>query len=253
VYFGVKSQATYGIDPGLGEFSLPPVSSGEFDARFIDMNSRPGLLGEGVRLNLYKFYSYLQIDTFYLAFQPGIGTYPMTIKWNKSMVQDVSDTMIIKDEFTGTFVNVMMNNADSVVVTQSIISRLLIIVIHPYPVGVIEAPPPPSFMSGNMPKGYQLYQNYPNPFNPTTTVAFSSDHSAEVRLSVYDVLGREIAVLANGTFSPGLHQFVWDGKSDQGAPMPSGVYYARVMMKGADIESGSKDQFVFTRKMLMLK
>jgi hypothetical protein len=256
VYFGVNPQATYGIDPSAPnyEFELPPVSSGEFDARFIDMPSRPGLLGQGVRTNIYKFRDYQQVDTFRLKFQPGIGTYPMKLKWPKSMIQDVTDTAWIQDEFGGSTVKVIMNNADSLVITNTNIVSVLIIVKHVYPLGVDDPGTVlPPWITGAVPKGYQLYQNYPNPFNPTTTISFSTEHRADVRLSVYDVLGREIAVLANGSYSPGLHEFRWNGRNDQDVQMPSGVYYARVIMMGTGSDVASSERFVFTRKMLMLK
>jgi hypothetical protein len=256
VYFGINPQATYGIDPSAPnyEYELPPVSSGEFDARFVDVPSRPGLLGQGVRTDIYRFRDYQQVDTFRLRFQPGIGTYPMKFKWNKAIIQDVTDTTWIQDEFGGNTIKAIMNNVDSVVIGYDNISSLLIIVKHVYPLGVEDpATELPPWIAGAIPEGYQLYQNYPNPFNPTTTISFSTEHRADVRLSVYDVLGREIAVLANGSYSPGLHEFRWNGRSDQDAQMPSGVYYARIIMTGTGSDAASSERVVFTRKMLMLK
>ena len=61
--------------------------------------------------------------------------------------------------------------------------------------------------------------NYPNPFNPATTILFSLDNPATVRLDVYDVLGRQVTSLAD-YFNAGVHELDWNG-SDK----PSGVYY----------------------------
>jgi hypothetical protein len=64
-----------------------------------------------------------------------------------------------------------------------------------------------------------LLQNYPNPFNPSTTIPFVVSQTGVVALRVYDLLGREIASLANGTMSPGYYQVQFDGSSQA-----SGVY-----------------------------
>jgi hypothetical protein len=63
---------------------------------------------------------------------------------------------------------------------------------------------------------------YPNPFNPTTTIALTLPHIARARLAVYDLLGREVAVLHEGLLEAGEHAFAFDGTM-----LPSGVYLAR--------------------------
>ena len=57
----------------------------------------------------------------------------------------------------------------------------------------------------NIPKSFTLYQNYPNPFNPTTKIKFSipARDRGQTILSVYDILGREVAILVNEKLSPG--------------------------------------------------
>jgi len=71
-----------------------------------------------------------------------------------------------------------------------------------------------------LPKAYKLYPNYPNPFNPTTVIEFNVPQPSDVKIAVYDVLGREVKVLANGQFFPGLHSVVFDATGQ-----PSGVYF----------------------------
>ena len=56
-----------------------------------------------------------------------------------------------------------------------------------------------------------LYQNYPNPFNPSTTIEFSIKNDSNVELSIYNIKGQRIKVLANHEFSKGNHVLVWDG------------------------------------------
>jgi hypothetical protein len=89
-----------------------------------------------------------------------------------------------------------------------------------------------------MPGGFALGQNYPNPFNPSTSVSFVIGHSSLVSVRIYDMLGREVATLADEMMEAGQHTVRWDA-----AGMPSGVYYC-VMDAGL---------FDSSLKMLLLK
>jgi hypothetical protein len=95
-------------------------------------------------------------------------------------------------------------------------------------------------LTDDLPDRAALDQSYPNPFNPSTKIGFrvSGLGSSWVKLSVYDVLGREVAVLVNETKEHGYYQTTWNASG-----FPSGVYICR-MMAG---------DFVGTRKMLLLK
>jgi len=75
---------------------------------------------------------------------------------------------------------------------------------------------------------FLLHQNYPNPFNPTTTVRWSILRPSEVRLTVSDLLGREVAVLVNGRMVPGEHLTDFDGSG-----LPSGVYFIKLRTEGS--------------------
>jgi uncharacterized repeat protein (TIGR01451 family) len=89
-----------------------------------------------------------------------------------------------------------------------------------------------------LPNGFALEQNYPNPFNPTTSIAFSLPQSAQVNLTVFDVLGRRVATLVNGNLAAGQHQVQFEASS-----LPSGMYLYRLTTpKGA-----------MTQKMMLLK
>lgn len=74
----------------------------------------------------------------------------------------------------------------------------------------------------------QLQQNQPNPFNPTTAITFEVARAGTVRCDVYDVHGRRVATLFDGPAPAGLTRVSWNGKSDRGAAMPSGVYQYRL-------------------------
>ena len=89
-----------------------------------------------------------------------------------------------------------------------------------------------------IPATYHLSQNYPNPFNPETRIRFALPVSGEVRLAVYDVLGREVAVLVAGRLGAGRHEAVFEASE-----LPSGVYVYQ-------LETARR---TLTRTMLLLK
>jgi hypothetical protein len=77
------------------------------------------------------------------------------------------------------------------------------------------------------PKAFTLDQNYPNPFNPITTIEFSLNNASAVKLTVYDILGQEVATLVNGFKPVGSHKVQWSANK-----MPSGIYYYRLEADG---------------------
>jgi hypothetical protein len=93
------------------------------------------------------------------------------------------------------------------------------------------------------PNDFVLKQNYPNPFNPSTELVFSLARTSDIRLTVYNVLGQEVKLLAEGTFTTGDHTVVWDGQDNTGRAVSSGVYFYRL----------SAENFVTEKKMLLLK
>ncbi len=88
------------------------------------------------------------------------------------------------------------------------------------------------------PDEFELKQNYPNPFNPSTRIEFSLARPANVKLVVYDVLGREVAVLVNRTMSAGSHDVNF-----MASDLPSGVYFYKM-------QAGDSEQ---VRKMVLMK
>ncbi len=83
-----------------------------------------------------------------------------------------------------------------------------------------------------LPQEFALHQNYPNPFNPSTTVRFDLPEAADVRLVVYDLLGREVVRLVNERLEPAYHQVVWNGRTANGTTVPTGIYIARLVAPG---------------------
>jgi hypothetical protein len=97
------------------------------------------------------------------------------------------------------------------------------------------------------PAAYALAQNYPNPFNPSTRIEFELPAGARVHLAVFDVLGRQVAVLENREFPAGRYQSTWTGMGANGNAAGSGVYICRLSV------SGQGNDRLFTRKMLLMK
>ena len=93
---------------------------------------------------------------------------------------------------------------------------------------VIDALPTADEPTGSeLPSGFALEAAYPNPFNPSTTLRFSLDTDAEVRLAVLDALGREVAVVAEGSYSAGQHEATFNAEN-----LPSGLYLVRLESEG---------------------
>jgi hypothetical protein len=93
------------------------------------------------------------------------------------------------------------------------------------------------------PQSFELSQNFPNPFNPATQIRFELPKAALVTLAVYNSLGQEVRRLINAQKPAGYHTVVWNGRDQQGKPVPSGIYHYR-------IQAGD---FVATKKMVLAK
>ena len=95
-----------------------------------------------------------------------------------------------------------------------------------------------------VPLQFSLSQNYPNPFNPATTIEFTIAKQVPVKLEIYDVLGRQVAVLMQtNASSPGKYMIRWDGRNRRGQGVATGIYFYRLVA----------GDFVQTKKMLLLK
>ncbi len=100
-----------------------------------------------------------------------------------------------------------------------------------------------------LPMEYKLNQNYPNPFNASTTINYQLPQPSQVKLVIYNMMGQKVATLVNGSKTAGYHNVVWQGISDAGIPVASGIYLYR--MEAISLTgNGSMRDF---GKMLLLK
>lgn len=93
-------------------------------------------------------------------------------------------------------------------------------------------------ISNEIPEQFSIQQNYPNPFNPETNIKFNVAKLSKVNIVVYDVMGREIAVIVNERLNAGTYEISFDA-----VQYPSGVYYYRL----------TADSFSETKKMILIK
>src|SRR5690606_42125612 len=90
----------------------------------------------------------------------------------------------------------------------------------------------------NAPQEYSLSQNYPNPFNPATMIEFSIPSESYIKLKVYDIMGREVSILAQGIHNEGIYRTAFDGSA-----MASGIYIYKI----------ETENFNLSKKMILMK
>jgi hypothetical protein len=94
-----------------------------------------------------------------------------------------------------------------------------------------------------IPEQFSLEQNYPNPFNPSTVIQYQIPYEQHVALKIYDVLGREVAVLINDFQKPGYYKYTWNGTGKDEIKLASGIYIYRL----------ESENFTASKKMMLLK
>ncbi len=93
-------------------------------------------------------------------------------------------------------------------------------------------------ISTTIPNNFSLPQNYPNPFNSSTKFKFEVPVASHVKIIIYDILGKEIAVLLNERLSPGIYETAWDANN-----YSSGIYFCKLVT----------NKYVSTKKMCLTK
>jgi hypothetical protein len=144
----------------------------------------------------------------------------------------------------GNHYNDSINRPPNTVVSQQIANALHNAADH-LPVTILLKITPPISVQSNteIVNDYKLYQNYPNPFNPSTRITFDIGNTGgalttPVKLSVYDMLGEEVAVLVNKNLQAGKYDVQWNGTN-----YSSGIYFYKLVAGGN----------VVTRKMILSK
>jgi hypothetical protein len=89
-------------------------------------------------------------------------------------------------------------------------------------------------IKGELPERYLLKQNYPNPFNLSTNISFELPEDNDVELAIYDLLGRKVTTLLNSFLPAGGHTVTWNGRSESGETVSSGIFFYRLRTSDFD-------------------
>jgi len=84
------------------------------------------------------------------------------------------------------------------------------------------------YIASSIVDGYVIAENYPNPFNPSTTISYDLIGASSVNLTIYNVMGQEVATLVNDFKATGSYEVVWNGTNSNGLVMPSGLYIMKL-------------------------
>ena len=94
-----------------------------------------------------------------------------------------------------------------------------------------------------LPSEFKLNQNYPNPFNPITEISYELANDGFVKLSIFDMKGREVKTLIENIQLPGKNSVIWNAKDNNGQSVSAGLYLYKIQNKGK----------TKTRKMVLIK
>lgn len=189
-----NSQTLYlGTRTSPVSYELPPLPpEGVFDVRFAS-----GKMAEVVG----------NAAEFPLSIQG--ASYPVRISWTPGIGPAVHDLGLTGGD-DGSWARTL--RAGGEVTLSSSVPGLAI------RIGVTEA----------LPQSYSLGKNYPNPFNPSTRFEIALPLESRVEVSIYNVLGSRVATLVAGEMAAGYHTIEWNGTTDNGSPVGSGVYILRM-------------------------
>ena len=103
-----------------------------------------------------------------------------------------------------------------------------------------------SILETILPSTYVLFEPYPNPFNPVTKIDYNLPYTSNIKLTIYDLLGREVEILSSGIQHPDNYTITWDG-----GKYSSGVYLVQMTIQNT--QNNDKPHFIQTKKIIFLK
>lgn len=110
-------------------------------------------------------------------------------------------------------------------------------------------------LQASVPEELILQQNYPNPFNPSTRIGYTLQRRSEVKLTIYDLLGRKVLTLISTVQEPGPQAITWDGINTEGQEVSAGIYLYQIRV--TDISTagtGNENRTILeNRKMILIK
>ena len=100
-----------------------------------------------------------------------------------------------------------------------------------------------NLIDDELPSEFKLNQNYPNPFNPITKISYELASDGFVRISIFDMKGREVKTLIENVQLSGKQSVIWNATDNNGQPVSAGLYLYKIQNKGK----------TKTRKMVLIK
>ncbi|MFZ1518317.1 MAG: T9SS type A sorting domain-containing protein [Ignavibacteriaceae bacterium] len=227
VFFGIDPTATDTLDFHLQEYNLPPIPpTGAYDFRlYLPVGSFSGIKSSwrDYRNGNLPFSGQVEHR---IRFQRGSGD-SLTLLY--SFPSEIACDLV--DLFGGVVVNTqLVGNGQYTIPNPDVLQQLKLLVNYINATDIEDENIEVS--------DYSLYQNYPNPFNPSTKIRYSVSSSQFIQLKIYDVLGKEVALLVNREQSAGTYEVNFDGKH-----LTSGIYFY-------SLKAGS---FTDTKSMLLIK
>ncbi len=246
---GIDNAGTFPTE--YKEQEAPPPTPG-FDAVWGPVRSSQ--FGPGVRGLLDRQFNEwpntASRDTFRINFaQADNGDQDISFKWaDAAHINARCDSlkMIYFDPNLGSNVTIDMTTTDTLVIPAAGTNGVTFLRIFKYGGFKIDTDVKPE---NGLPTTFSLNQNYPNPFNPSTKIVVALPQNAHLELAVYNLLGQKIATVANENRQAGYPEYTWNGTTDNGTPVTSGVYFARLDAR----TEGTGESFTAMRKLLLMK
>lgn len=224
VVIGVHPDGSDDFDPGLDLLSPPPPPSGVFDAR--------------LRVNFVDLVKDIRESTtaekeFCLLYQAQTGR-TITLIWDPALAASLG-SMVLTDKFGGDqfMLDMTMNSTLEVGNDPAILDGVRIALIPDFTVGI----PTEETDAGDQPEHWQLRQNFPNPFNGVTGISYTVPQAGWVEVSIFNAAGQHVRTLIAAIHQKGQYHLQWDGRSNNGEVVTTGVYVYRLFANGF---SGSK-------------
>ncbi|RCK73977.1 MAG: 5'-Nucleotidase domain protein [Ignavibacteriae bacterium] len=213
LYFGKDEE----LKSNLDYFELPPSAPADvFDVRY-----------QSNRIVEIHSSNTDAIESYPISISGAV--YPLVIEWDVTNFDGIVYELNQINE-SGSKNNLTLNRSGSIKITDENVVKL-------------------ELKAGGqnlIPKEFSLSQNYPNPFNPSTRMTISLPKDAYVKMSIYDILGREVALLVDKQMEAGTHQVEFNVNSQN--MLPSGIYFVKLSAKTTD-----NNNFNFVRKITFLK
>jgi hypothetical protein len=248
---GNNADSTIGFLTDYFGTSFPNSADDQTDNRVLNITGQGGTVLDGVTLGLYGECPLRRaFDRLTLAATTPYNTNAVLMTYTASTANDNGRACVIKNVRTvngGTSclaafgVSGLISNDSRVIFVYPILNDLFGVTAPPPATGPINGVGAP--VIANTGFSFGLADAAPNPFRSSTNIEFSVANRSRVSIEVFNVLGQKVRTVADEVFEPGSYSRMWDGRSDAGTQVSSGIYFYK-MVAG---------DFSATKKTVLLK